>query len=94
MKVAKPPEKEVLPAAVYGMIRVEQDGTIKGCYTAGDGKKRTLHIYPDRLTDEYLLMSLHADRVNPTEWGDIMQAFFLACRLAGIKKATIQTDFE
>lgn len=94
MKVQKPPEKEQLPAAVFGALRVEQDGTIRGTYITRDGKTRSLHIYPDRLTEKMNLLSIHVDRPAPEQWGDIMQSFFLACRLAGVKNVNIQTDFE
>lgn len=90
MSIEKRPEV----AGVFGAWVVEVDGTIHGTYETSTGKKRTVHLYPERLAEPGILLSLYADRMAPAEWAQFMPAFFLACRLAGITQVAIQTDFE
>lgn len=91
MSIEKRPE----PAGVFGALVVEQDGTLHGAYETRAGKKRTVLFYPDRLTEPGIFLSFHSDRVRPAEWGNIMEAFFLAWRIAGIKEVpNFLTDFQ
>jgi hypothetical protein len=82
------------PFAKFGKWEVYQDGTLKGIYVTPSGRESTVHIYPERLVEPDLLISMMADRVAD-EWNFLMPAFLTACRLAGIKSIpNFQTDFE
>jgi len=89
MKIAKKDQ----PYAVFGSWEVYTDGTLQGKYTTPSGRESTIHIYPERLAEPDLLLSIMADKAT-AEWNNLMPAFLLACRLAGIKSLTIKTDFE
>lgn len=81
------------PAAVFGTWEVYPDGTLIGKLKGPGGKEHEVEIYPDRLTEPDLLLAIHADRLSD-DWNNIIPAFFEACRLAGVKSLTINTDFE
>lgn len=86
--------KKPTAAGHFGRWTVESDGTITGSYTTGGKNRKLVRIYPDRLSEADILLSFHADRMPPEEWSNFMPAWFLACRLAGITRTEIQTDFE
>lgn len=81
-------------AGFFGRWTVLTDGTITGEYDSKTAKRDKILIYPDRLTEPQIILSLLADRINPEDLGHFMYAFELACRLTGITRTEIQTDFE
>ena len=81
------------PVEVFGGWEVYRDGSLQCILKTASGRETRLHIYPDRLSEPDLLLSLMADKVTE-EWNNLMPAFMLACRLAGVTSVTIRTDFE
>lgn len=83
-----------LPYAVFGTWEVMQDGTVKSIYVNPSGRESTITIYPEMLGAPDLFLNLKAEQVVQ-DWNDFIEAFFIACDLAKIKRIeNFQTGFE
>lgn len=73
------------PVFVSGGWSVYTDGMITGKYTKVGGSFGTVTIYPDRLVESDLLVSMMVDKVTD-EWNHVFPVYIAACRQAGIKE--------
>lgn len=86
--------KKELPHAVFGTWEVWQDGTLTSIYSNPSGRQSTITIYPEKLTEPDLFITLRAEKaVN--DWNDFVDAFFTACEVLKITKVKeFQTAFD
>ena len=75
------------PLHVFGDWTVQPDGTLRNA-------RRRIEIYPDRLDDPRLIVTLHATRIASFDWNNFMPAYLHALAVTGRKQVTFDIDFD